>query len=153
MPQVTIQPAEARSYNRALRLTFNYEGSNVKLVSAQSVDMILPPSHPLETKEEQSGFWFTLSNSRGKAVYRRILHNPISYDREVFSNDPADPSVQRVPVAKPKGTFVILVPDMADARTVQLFSHPQEPTGHGLAARELARFTITQEQIQEGKRQ
>jgi hypothetical protein len=153
MPQVAVQPPEARSYKKALRLTFEYEGSTVKLVSTQSVDMILPPSHPLETKEEQSGFWFTLANAQGKVVYRRTLHNPISYDREVFSNDPAHPSVQRVPVAKPKGTFVMLVPDVADARTVQLFSHPLETAAHGLAARELARLTITQEQVQRGKTQ
>jgi hypothetical protein len=153
MPRTAVQAPEARSYNKALRLTFNYEGSDVKLVSTQSVDMILPPSHPLEAKAEQSGFWITLSNSDGKAVYRRILHNPISYHREVFSNDPADPSVQQVPVAKPKGTFVILVPDLADARTLQLFSYPEGRAGRGLAARELARFAIKQEQIQEGKKQ
>lgn len=153
MPRFSVQPPEARSYSRALRLTFEYEGSNVKLVSIQSVDMILPPSHPLEPKEELAGFWFTLTDAQGKAVYRRILHNPISYDREVFSNDPAFPSLQRVPIPKPKGTFVMLVPDVADARTVQLFSHPLEPTARGRAARELARFTITQEQIQEGRKQ
>jgi hypothetical protein len=155
MPQVAAQPPETRSYNKALRLTFEYEGSSVKLVSTQRVDMILPPSHPLETKEEQSGFWFTLSDAQGKSVYRRAMSNPIRYDREVFSNDPAHPSIQRVPVEKPKGTFVMLVPDVSNARTVQLFSHPLEPAAaaRGLPARELAKFTITQEQIQEGKKQ
>jgi hypothetical protein len=155
MPQVAAQPPETRSYNKALRLTFEYEGSSVKLVSTQRVDMILPPSHPLETKEEQSGFWFTLSDAQGKPVYRRAMSNPIRYDREVFSSDPAHPSIQRVPVEKPKGTFVMLVPDVSNARTVQLFSHPLEPAAaaRGLPARELAKFTITQEQIQEGKKQ
>ena len=153
MPQVAVQPPEARSYNKALRLTFEYEGSNVKLVSVQSVDMILPPSHPLETKDAQSGFWFTLSDGQGKPVYRRALQNPIRYDREVFSNDPAHPSIQRVPVDKPKGTFVMLVPDVPEARTVQLFSHPLEPAAHALPAKELARFTITAEQIKGGKNQ
>jgi hypothetical protein len=154
MPQVAVQPPETRSYTKALRLTFEYEGSTVKLVSTQKVDMILPPSHPLETKEEQSGFWFTLSDAQGKPVYRRIVNNPIRYDREVFSNDAKHPSIMRVPVKKPKGTFVMLVPDVAEARTVQLFSHPLEPeaAARGLAARELARFTITQEQIDGGKK-
>jgi hypothetical protein len=154
MPQVAVQPPEARSYNKALRLTFEYEGSTVKLVSTQQVDMILPPSHPLETKEEQTGFWFTLSDAQGKPVYRRVVSNPIRYDREVFSNDPRHPSIQRVPVEKPKGTFVMLVPDVAGARTVQLFSHPlaHEAAARGVAARELARFTITQEQIDAGRR-
>jgi hypothetical protein len=152
MPQVAAQPPQARSYNKALRLTFEYEGSSVKLVSAQSVDMILPPSHPLETTEAQTGFWFTLADNQGKPVYRRTVQNPIRYDREVFSNDPAHPSIQRVPVAQPKGTFVMLVPDVPEARTVQLFSHPLEPLAPALAAKEIARFTITPEQIQGGKK-
>ena len=152
MAQVAAQPPEARRYNKALRLTFEYEGPTVKLVSAQSVEMILPPSHPLDTQQEQAGFWFTLTDAQGKPVYRRAVNNPISYDREVFSNDPAHPSIQRVPVPKPKGTFVVLVPDVPDARIVQLFSHPLQPAAQGQPARELARFTITQEQIQGGKK-
>lgn len=44
MPQVAQQPPETRPYTKALRLTFDYEGSNVKLVSTQRVDMILPPA-------------------------------------------------------------------------------------------------------------
>ncbi len=151
MPQVA-QPPQARPYNRALRLTFEYEGSNVKLVSTQSVEMILPPTQPLESPQDQTGFWFTLSNSQGKPVYRRAIHNPIAYDREVFSNDPKHPSIQRVPVNEPKGTFVVLVPDVQDARTVQLFSHPLNPAGHGQPAREFARFNITPEQIKGEKK-
>jgi hypothetical protein len=152
MAQVAVQPPEARRYNKALRLTFEYEGPTVKLVSAQSVDMILPLSHPLDTQQEQAGFWFTLTDADGKPVYRRVMHNPIGYDREVFSNDPVQPSIQRVPIPKPKGTFVLLVPDLPDARTVQLFSHPLEPAAHGQPARELARFTITPAQIQGGRK-
>src|SRR5262245_14854538 len=152
MAQVATQPPEARRYNKALRLTFEYEGPDVKLVSAQAVDMILPQSHALEPKEEQAGFWFTLADSQGKAVYRRAVHNPISYDREVFSNDPATPSIHRVPVPKPKGTFVLLVPDVPDARVVHLFSHPLEPGARGEPARELTHFTIAEEQIQ-GRKQ
>src|SRR5205085_5091429 len=104
MPQVA-QPPQARPYNRALRLTFEYEGSNPKLVSTQRVEMILPPTEPLEGHEDQTGFWFTLSDAQGKPVYRRNIHPPIAYDREVFSDDPNHPSVHRVPVKRPKGTF------------------------------------------------
>ena len=47
---------------------------------------------------------------------------------------------------------MVLVPDVPDARIVQLFSHPLQPAAQGQPARELARFTITQEQIQGGKK-
>lgn len=95
-----------------------------------------------------------MSDPQGKAIYRRVLTNPIRYDREVFSNDPRNPSIHRVGVENPKGTFVILVPDVEGARTVQLFSDPPEVKGavRGLAARELIRFTITPEQLDGGKK-
>jgi hypothetical protein len=129
-----------------MRLTFEYEGSEVKLVSSQKVEMILPPTHPLEGGDGETGFWFTLSDAAGKAVYRRVVHNPIQLDREVFSNDPKNPSVHRVPVEKPKGTFVLLVPDVPQAQTLQLFSHPLNVARRAEAAREVARFNLTEQQ-------
>jgi hypothetical protein len=114
--------------------------------------MMLPPTQPLEGHEDQTGFWFTLSNAQGTPVYRRAIHPPMSYDKEVFSNDPGHASVQRVPVDQPKGTFVVFVPDLQNARTVQLFSHPLEPRGRGQTAREFARFNITSEEIKGGKK-
>jgi len=151
MPQIA-QPPQIRPYNRALRLTFEYEGSTVKLVSSQSVEMILPPTESLAGHEGQTGFWFTVSDAQGKALYRRSVHNPIPYDREVFSNDPKHPSVQRVPVAKPKGTFVVLVPDIQEAKAVQLFSNPFNVAGHGQPAREFARFNLVPQASQGEKK-
>jgi hypothetical protein len=149
MPQIA-QPPEVRPFNRALRLTFEYEGSNVKLISTQSVEMMLPPTQPLEKHENETGFWFTLSNAQGKPVYRRTIHQPIAYDREVFSNDPKQPSVQRIPIDKPKGTFVMLVPDVPEARIVQLYSHPLTVGGRGQATSEIGRFEISPEQMKGG---
>ena len=61
-----IQPADTPP-NRALRLTFEYEGSSVRLVSSQTVDMILPPSHPLKLAKMKQGSgsrWLTPRASR-----------------------------------------------------------------------------------------
>lgn len=151
MPQSEQLP-QASPSNRALRLTFQYDGPNVKLISSQSVEMKLPPSHPLTGQEGQSGFWFTLSDAQGKPVYRRVLQNPIRYDREVFSNDPKQPSIQRVKVDEPKGTFVVLVPELAGARTLQLFSHPLNLESHGMAALEIARFNLAAQPIEGEKK-
>jgi hypothetical protein len=137
-----IQPADTPP-NRALRLTFEYEGSSVRLVSSQTVDMILPPSHPLEARENETGFWFTLADAAGKPVYRRIVQNPIRLDREVFSQDPKK-SIHRLDQPKPKGSFVVLVPDFAPARTLILFSHPLELKSAAAPARELRRFNLSE---------
>ena len=141
MPQSEQVPPAGTS-NRALRLTFQYDGPEVKLISTQRVEMKLPPSHTLSEDESRSGFWFTLSDPQGKAVYRRVLQNPIRYDREVFSNDSTQPSIRRVKVDEPKGTFVVLVPDVAGARTLQFFSDALTLESRGAAARELARFDL-----------
>jgi len=129
--------------NRALRLTFAYEGSTVHLVSSQSVEMILPPSHPLNAHENETGFWVTLADTAGKPVYRRIMQNPVRLDQEVFSPD-AKQSVHRVNVAKQKGSFVVLVPDVAQARTLILFSHPLDLKSVAAPARELTRFNLSE---------
>jgi len=151
MPQI-VQPPPTRPDTRVLRLTFEYEGSNVKLISSQRVQMIIPPTQALQGHEEQTGFWVMVSDNAGTPVYRRVLHNPIQMDREVFSNDPQHPSVHRVPVERPKGTFVVLVPDIPGAQNVQLFSPPLTPEGRGKPARELARFNLSTVQIQEEKK-
>lgn len=138
----SMQSADAPP-NRVLRLTFVYEGSSVRLVSSQSVEMILPPSHPLEAQQNETGFWYTLADAAGKPMYRRIVHNPMRLDREVFSQD-AKQSVHRLDVAKPKGSFVVLVPDIAQARTLILFSHPLELKSVMAPARELVRFNLSE---------
>ena len=137
----TNQPAEAAP-KRALRLTFAYEGSTVRLVSSQTVDMILPPSHPLEAGKNETGFWFTLADAAGKPVYRRIIHNPMPLDREVFSQGPQQ-SVHRLEAPKPNGSFVVLVPDVPQARTLMLFSHPLELKSATGPAKELVRFNLS----------
>lgn len=130
----------------ALRLTFSYEGNSVALVSSQPVDMILPPSHSLEPAQNETGFWYTLTDAGGRVVYRRVIHNPIRLDREVFSPDKQQ-SLHRQTVQNPKGTFVLLVPDVSQARTLRLFSHPVGLKENASApAREFARFNLAEQE-------
>ncbi len=124
-----------------LRLTFQYEGDRISLVSRQRVDMTLPPSHPLQEPEGQSGFWFTVRDRDERPLYRRVMESPIRVDAEVFSPDPSD-NIQRVAVARPRGTFVLLVPEVEAAWTLTLHMHPVEPGAQALRAREIARFTL-----------
>jgi hypothetical protein len=151
MPQ-SVQKPQSSAPDRALRLTFQYDGPNIRLISSQSVEMKLPPSHGLTGQEGQSGFWFTLSDAQGNPVYRRAIQNPVQFDREVFSNDPKQPSIQRVKVDEPRGMFVVLVPDVAGARTLQLFSHPLNLESHGMPAREFARFDLAAQPIEGEKK-
>jgi hypothetical protein len=105
--------------------------------------MRLPPSHAIEGSEEQSGFWFQVSNAQGKPVYRRVMPNPIQTDVEVFSDTP-EQTVRRQVADEPKGTFVLLVPETDETRTLSLF---RSATAAGreatpAPAREFARFDL-----------
>jgi hypothetical protein len=135
------QPAghPAAAVPRAQRLTFSYEGSNVHLLSRQTVEMIPPPSDPVQDSERQAGFWYTLRDREGRPIYRRVVHNPIRHDVEVFSDDP-ERSVSRVRVSEPRGVFSLLVPGLDEPYTLTLHSSPPGATGE--AAQEIARFDI-----------
>ena len=62
-------------------------------------------------------------------------------DAEVFSEDP-EHSVARVPVDVPKGVFMVLVPDIPEARDVAVVSSPPGELGARTAASEIARFEL-----------
>jgi hypothetical protein len=123
------------------RLTFAYEGDKITLLSEQEVTMLAPPSHPLEHVETTPGFSIILRDGRGNPIYRRVMENPVQFDVEVFSPDPKQ-SIRRVAVQHPKGTFVILIPEIQGARTVEFFGTPLRPQAHQEPPQMLARFTL-----------
>jgi hypothetical protein len=134
-----------RKPNQTLRLTFSYQGNQVQLISRQSVEMISPPSDPVVGEEGQTGFWYELRDSQDRILYRRAINNPIEFEVEVRTGDPERP-LARERVTDPQGIFVLLMPDLAEARTLVIFSSPLEPEAAiAIApARELTRFDLTQ---------
>lgn len=123
------------------RLTFHYEGDQMRLVSEQRVEMILPPSHPADLLERQTGFSVILRDERGEAVYGRPMSNPFQFDREVFDRDPRR-SVRRESDPNPHGAFIVLVPALPGARRLEFFGHPLRPRAHLESPRRLASFML-----------
>ena len=126
---------------RVLRLTFSYRGQDIELVSTQSVDMRVPPADALTWDEKSSGFWVVLRDGSGQPLYRRVTSDPIQRSVEVPSDDPKRP-LARHEVPSPEGVFVLLVPDLPQARTVALFSSPGTQERSAAAAREIASFEL-----------
>ena len=134
---------------KALRLTFSYDGDDVKLVSQQPVEMIVPSSDPVKGFEKQKGFWAELKNPDDKTLFRRVMHNPTRNDAEVFPGG-ADQSITREPAPKRKGVFVVVVPatDAADAVTLSRSAPPAKGTTRGIRslatkpATEIMRFKL-----------
>jgi hypothetical protein len=111
---------------KAVRLTFSYQGDQVKLLSQQPVEMTVAPSDPLKGYEEQKGFWAELKSDKDKTLYRRVLHNPTRNDAEVFSDDP-EQSISREPAPKRTGVFVVVVPDTDKGHEVTLSRSTGQP--------------------------
>ncbi|MFF7993507.1 hypothetical protein ACFZDG_27420 [Kitasatospora xanthocidica] len=125
----------------AVRLIFEYEGTEIRLVSRQRVEMTSPPSDRLDDAGVTQGFWAELRDSRSNTLYRRVLHAPVRHDAEVFSEDPGQ-SVARIPVETPRGAFAVLVPDIAAADYVALVSSPLGREAAFAPAADVARFAL-----------
>ncbi|MBH1938792.1 hypothetical protein I5Q34_31805 [Streptomyces sp. AV19] len=125
----------------AVRLIFEYEGTDIRLVSRQRVEMVPPPGDPLHPEQDLHGFWVEVRDAGLHPLYRRVMHPPVRHDAEVFSDDP-ERSLARVPVDEPKGAFAVLVPDLADADHIALVSSPPAPGATAAPATEVARFAL-----------
>jgi hypothetical protein len=121
-----------------VRLIFEYEGTDIRLISRQRVEMMPPPSDPLGEREEAQGFCVEVRDAQQQPLYRRVMSNPVRHDVEAFSDEP-ERSIARVPVEEPGGVFVVLVPDIEYADHVALISSPFGPRPT-VAAAEVARF-------------
>jgi hypothetical protein len=135
----------ASKHKKAVRLVFSYDGDAVSLISQEPVEMVVPPSDPVQGFAGQKGFWAEVKDQQDETLYRRVMHNPMRPDVEVFSDDPQQ-TVAREPVADKKGVFVVLVPDADEGHEVTLSS--SSGAGHGFAANaqqpasEIARFKL-----------
>ncbi len=133
-------PSNADKPTKAIRMVCSFDGDQVTVLSSQSVEMMLPHSDPVEGTDSQKGFWFDLRDAQDRPLYRKVMHNPLRDDVEVFSDKPHEHSVARHTVAKRTGVFVVLVPDTDSGHTVTLSSSPGASTAAagGLAGMALA---------------
>ena len=125
---------------QALRLTFTYEGTQIRVAGSERIAMIVPAAIATPPQRGQSGYWFEIRDDAGRIVYHRALHQPIAVDAEVFSPDPRE-SIARVPSSRREGQFTLLIPDTPDARTFELFG-PADPARPELAASTLLRTDV-----------
>ena len=105
--------------NQAVRLIFEYRGTEVKIVSEQRVRMLPPPPHPLIPRADERGVWLELRDDAGRPLYRRVIENPIRQDIEVVTDDDDRP-LGRIPVKRPQGTFSVVVPFIQASRRIAL---------------------------------
>lgn len=127
---------------RAVRLIFSYDGDDIRLESTQRVEMLVPPSDPVEVYESQTGFWTEVRDAQGSVLHRKVMHDPVRRDAEVFSPDP-EQSITRVPIERPHGAFAVLIPQLPGADHVALMGVPAAAAAAFAPAVELHRGGLT----------
>jgi hypothetical protein len=120
----------------AIRLTFAYDGPEVRLVDRQHVETIVPPGEPEPIPDGASGFWIEVRDKGGGALYQRSLHQPVRMEAEVFPEH-HDQLPYYVPRSSPTGAFAIVVPDLPEAERAALHSSPPHPERAHEAAAEV----------------
>ena len=123
--------------NMAMRLTFSYDGDEVKLLSKRSTEMIVPSTDALKGYGTQKGFWAELRSARDKTLYRTVMHNPTKNDAEVFPGTPNE-GISRVPAPDRKGVFVVVVPDTDEGEDLILCRSTPATKGPTAGLRALA---------------
>lgn len=104
----------------ALRLTFEYRGQNLELVSSEPVDAVVPASPVAPTDEPHAGLWLHLRDGRGERVHSRLLHDPMR-DHVEFADAPEpDRPFSNEPAPERSGRFSVLVPALDEGGEVEL---------------------------------
>jgi len=143
------QPAPTR----AMRLIFEYEGNQVRLVSQQPVEMAITESDL--ARVGHPGYYVDTRDANDRTLARVPARNAFSASVEVFPQRPGEP-ISRVDVAQPRGAFTVVVPVPENAdyfSVVQITpgrpetqapaSRTTSPVEGGTQITELGRFPLT----------
>ena len=136
----------------SMRLIFEYDGDNVRLVMQQPVDALVTGFDVSRTQRE--GFFVDTRDASGRTLARVPVRSAFQGSAEVFPERPGEP-ITRVTVDRPRGAFTVIVPVPHDAdhvRVVQVTPAQPDavlPTSRATSApagaaqeRELARFPL-----------
>ena len=113
----------------AVRLIFQYDGDEIRLVAQHPVDMAVPgldlaqvphPGHYVETRTEAQ-----------VPLARVPVRDAFSASREVFPEQPGEP-ITRADLPRAQGAFTVVVPAGPDAAHVALVQVNQPPDPKGL---------------------
>jgi hypothetical protein len=91
----------------SVRLIFEYEGNNVRLVSQQPVDVAVTGFDLSQTSHP--GYYIEARDAGNITLARVPARDAFSNSMEVFPENHKDP-ITRHDVAQPKGAFTVIVP-------------------------------------------
>ena len=108
---------------QALRVTFGYQGSQVRVLGSERVAMLVPAPADDPPTAGQTGYWLAVRDAAGRVMYHQPLQDPLQTSVEVFAPDPRQP-ITRMSNPVREGRFTAIVPDTPDAEVVELYGPP-----------------------------
>jgi hypothetical protein len=121
---------------QAVRLIFEYEGDQVRLVAQQPVDVAVTGSDL--TREQVPGHYVEVRGEDDATLSRLRVPTAMSASAEVFPAEPGQPIV-RTDLPEARGAFTVVVPAPAEADHVSVVRITPGATGlaaTGFTARE-----------------
>ena len=92
-----------------VRLIFEYEGDQVRLVAQQRVDVAIPGLDLDVSPMPRPGHYVEARSATNEALSRVPIREALSGSAEVFPEEPGSP-ITRVDVAEPRGAFTVVLP-------------------------------------------
>ena len=80
----------------------------------------------------------------GHVLFRRVMRNPVSRGREVFTNRP-DEQLFNITDSQPRGTFVVVVPDIPLGVDVSLVDSRPTDAPQGRRVAEVSHFPLRED--------
>lgn len=105
----------------AIRLIFEYEGDEVRLVSQQPVDVAVTGFDL--TRERRPGHYVEVRGARDETLSRVRVPTEMAASAEVFPEEPGQPIV-RVDLPEARGAFTVVVPAAEAADHVSVVRVP-----------------------------
>ncbi|MEZ5097678.1 MAG: hypothetical protein R2731_17240 [Nocardioides sp.] len=96
----TPAPSTAPASGRSLRLTFAFDERGLRLAGAQRRRKAAPPGHDTRLPAPDHAVVVELRAADGRALHRRLLHDPIPQSVEIVNDQGR---FERVPTALPRG--------------------------------------------------
>ena len=108
---------------QALRVTFGYQGSQVRVLGSERVAMLVPAPAGDPPAAGQTGYWLEVRDAAGRVMYHQPLQDPLQTSVEVFAPEQHLP-ITRMSNPVREGRFTAILPDTPDAEVVELYGPP-----------------------------
>jgi hypothetical protein len=97
---------------RAIRFIFEYEGERLRLVTQQTVEMVVPETSP--STVDAPGYYLDARDSAERTLARVAAHGAFSRSTEVFPERHDEP-IARIDVPRQRGAFSVTLPAVEHA--------------------------------------